>query len=50
MENLDLIILTIIVVIVYGVFSVSLLKSFGSKDGIKEAKINARESINKQMR
>ncbi len=35
MENLDLIILTAVVVIVYGIFSVSLLKGFGKKDGIK---------------
>ncbi len=37
MENLDLIILTAIVVIVFAVFSISLLRGFGSKDGIKEA-------------
>lgn len=37
MENLDLIILTIVVCTVYGVFCISLLKSFGSKDGTKNA-------------
>ncbi len=36
MENLDFIILTPIVVIVFAVFSISLLKGFGSKDGIKK--------------
>ena len=36
MENLDLIILTAVVVIVFAVFSISLLKGFGSKDGIKQ--------------
>ena len=45
MENLDLIILTIFVVVFYGIFCVSLLKSFGSKDGIKGVKINTGESI-----
>ena len=45
MENLDLIILTIFVVVIYGVFCISLLKSFGSKDGIKEVKITTGESI-----
>lgn len=41
MENLDLIILTAVVVIVFAVFSISLLRGFGSKDGIKEAEIKA---------
>lgn len=35
MENLDLIILTISVVVVFGIFSISLLRGFGSEDGIK---------------
>ncbi len=47
MENLDLIILTTIVVIVYAIFSISLLKGFGSKDGIKGAKIKTSEPITK---
>jgi hypothetical protein len=37
MENLDLIILTTVVVVVFGIFSISLLRGFGSKDGIKQA-------------
>ncbi len=40
MENLDLIVLTTIVVIVFAIFSISLLRGFGSKDGIKEADVN----------
>ena len=36
MANLDFIILTTVVVIVFAIFSLSLLRGFGSKDGIKE--------------
>ncbi len=38
MENLDLLILTVIVVSVFAIFSFSLLKGFGSDDGIKNKK------------
>ena len=44
MENLDFIILTALVVIVFGVFSISLLRGFGSKDGIlKEREVRIDE-------
>ena len=43
MENLDLIILTGVVVIVYAVFSISLLKGFGSKDGIGGAEVRIKK-------
>lgn len=36
MENLDLIVMSVIVTAVFGVFSISFLKGIGPKDGIKK--------------
>jgi hypothetical protein len=48
MENLDLIILTIIVSTVFAIFSISLLRGFGREDGIKEPKAKPAEAMNKE--
>ena len=37
MENLDLIIMTTVVVVVFAIFYISLLWGFGSDDGIKSS-------------
>ncbi len=47
MENLDLIILTIIVSTVFAIFSISFLKSIGPEDGIKNSKVNTNNIVAK---
>jgi len=47
MENLDLIILTIIVSTVFAIFSISFLKGIGPEDGIKNSKVKTNNSVAK---
>jgi hypothetical protein len=47
MENLDLIIMTIIVSAVFAIFSISFLRGIGPEDGIKNSKMRTNNVVSK---
>lgn len=47
MENLDLVIMTIVVSTVFAIFSISFLKGIGQEDGIKNPKMKTNNTVPK---